>query len=197
VNARYGPAQPAAPADDASGPSTAAAPDAHAFTASFAAHAPRVLRLLRRLGVPAGDIEDVCQEVFVVLYQRWHEFRGDSQLSTFIYGIALRKALSHRRRKHVRDSVALSEEQHLPASAPEQQALLERSEDRALLVDLLAALPDQQRELFVLYELERFSMQEIADAQSLPLHTAYSRLYAARQQLSAAAKRLREGRGES
>jgi RNA polymerase sigma-70 factor (ECF subfamily) len=197
VNARYGPAQPTASADDASGPNSASAPDARAFTASFATHAPRVLRLLRRLGVPAGDIEDVCQDVFVVLYQRWNEFRGDSQLGTFIYGIALRKAIAHRRRKHVRDSVALSEEQHLPASAPEQHTLLERTEGRALLVDLLAKLPDSQRELFVLYELERFSMQEIADAQSVPLHTAYSRLYAARQQLSAAAKRLREERGES
>lgn len=209
MSSETGPVEPARPAQDgvlalpgaASGaivqpaPSPIHAeanqPEPQLFAAVFAEHAPRVLRMLPRLGVPAADLEDVCQEVFVVVHQRWHDFRGDSSLRTWIYGIALRKAVGHRRRKHVRDSVTLAEDVHLAPSPPEQQQGLERSQARALLVRLLDELPELPREVFVLYELEKLSMHEIATLQEVPLNTAYSRLYAARAQLETAATQLR------
>jgi RNA polymerase sigma-70 factor (ECF subfamily) len=207
VGSESGPVEPVAQAQDSAPPPLGAAslpvppsapspaqpagPDAQRFAAAFAEHAPSVLRMLRRVGVPTADMEDVCQEVFVVLHERWHDFRGDSSLRTWIYGIALRKAAGHRRLKHVRDAVLLSEELHLPAAQPEQHSGIERSQARTLLASLLGELPDAQREVFVLYELEKLTMHEIAALQEVPLHTAYSRLYAAREQLAAAATRLR------
>jgi RNA polymerase sigma-70 factor (ECF subfamily) len=161
--------------------------DADEFARLFAAEAPRVWRVLRRLGIAQADLEDVCQEVFLVVYQRWHEFRGDSSLRTWIYGIALRKALGHRRRKHVRDSRPLA---HEPSTAPEQQQALESAEQRQLLQRALDRLGDGKREVFVLYELEQLAMREVADALGLPLHTAYARLYAARAELAATLRRL-------
>jgi len=164
-------------------------PDAQQFARLFAEQAPRVLRVLRRLGVPDGDLDDLCQEVFVVVHQRWHEFRGESSWQTWVYGIAVRKAMGHRRRKHVRDEVALHDG-HLGQSAPEQQRDIERAQARAALHAMLAALDDRKREVFVLYELEQLGMKEVAAICQVPLHTAYSRLYAARQELTAMARRI-------
>jgi RNA polymerase sigma-70 factor (ECF subfamily) len=166
--------------------------DAAAFARLFAAEAPRVLRVLRRLGVREADVEDVCQEVFVVVHRRAAEFRGDSALGTWVYGIALRCAAAHRRRKHVRDGVALVEE---PAVAAEQQQALERTRARRVLQAALDKLDEGQREVFVLYELEQLAMREVAEALELPLPTAYSRLYAARAALQAEFARLAR-RGE-
>jgi RNA polymerase sigma-70 factor (ECF subfamily) len=169
-------------------------PDDGSFARLFAEHAAVVARVLRRMGVPDADLEDVTQEVFVVVYQRWQEFRGDSSLRTWVYGIALRKAMSHRRRKHVRDSLPLREE-HLSSVAPGQQRALERGEQRQLLSTLLGKLDDKKREVFVLYELEHVEMQDIARLVDAPLHTCYSRLRAARDELKRQLQRLSHKEG--
>lgn len=163
--------------------------DAREFARLFATHAPRVWRMLRRLGVGEPDLEDVCQEVFLVVYRRWGEFRGDSSISTWILGIALRKALTHRRRKHTREATPLTEA-HEPACAPEQQRGLEREDARLVLEQALQKLGDAQRDVFVLFELEQLSMRDVAAALELPLPTAYARLYAARAELAAELRRL-------
>jgi RNA polymerase sigma-70 factor, ECF subfamily len=163
--------------------------DAHEFARLFAAEAPRVWRVLRRLGVPPADVEDVCQEVFLVIYRRWAEFRGESSMRTWIYGIALRKAIGHRRRTHVRKARPLAERDE-PAVAPEQCHDLERAWTRQVLQAALDKLGDGKREVFVLYELEQLTMREVAAALELPLHTAYSRLYAARAELRDTLQRL-------
>jgi RNA polymerase sigma-70 factor (ECF subfamily) len=181
---------PTEPAGE-SGDADAAAPvDAAAFARLFASEAPRVWRLLRRLGVRQAELEDLCQEVFLVVYQRWHEFRGDAALSTWVYGIALRKGIGHCRLKRVRAARASVSEQDAPGVPPEQAHALEQAERQRVLLAALDKLGDAQREVFVLFELEELPMREIADALSLPLHTAYGRLYAAREQLAAELRRI-------
>ncbi|MDH5671833.1 MAG: sigma-70 family RNA polymerase sigma factor [Myxococcales bacterium] len=166
------------------------APDAQQFTELFTRAAPRVLRVLRRFGVRESDLDDLCQEVFVVVYRSLAQFRGDSSIDTWIYGIAARKAMAHRRRKHVRDEVTLEPEQ-VPEVGAEQSRGLEQRDAQATLSALLDRLDDGKRQVFVLYELEQLGMKEVAAAMDLPLHTAYSRLHAARKQLTAHARRLR------
>ncbi len=58
----------------------------------FREYAPFVWRALRRLGIPESDVEDVCQEVFVVVHQRLGDFEGRSSLRTFILLIFERTA---------------------------------------------------------------------------------------------------------
>jgi RNA polymerase sigma-70 factor (ECF subfamily) len=163
--------------------------DAREFAQLFAAEAPRVWRVLRRLGVRDADLEDVCQEVFLVVYRRWDEFRGESKRSTWICGIAANKALGHRRLKHVRDATALTAA-HEPSCAPSQQRGLEQQDARQALELALQKLSADQREVFVLFELEQLPMREIADALTLPLATAYTRLYAGRATFAAELRRL-------
>ena len=175
IDVKGRPASPEAPA-----PSRDAPPSAQDFARLFVSEAPRVLRVLRRLGVRDADVEDVAQEVFLVVHRRAAEFRGESSLRTWIYGIAVRSALGHRRRKHVRTSVELSVE---PAIDADQPAAVERAQAREVLRGAIARLPEGPREVFVLYELEELSMRDVANALEVPLATAYTRLYAARSAL--------------
>lgn len=164
--------------------------DAEAFARLFASEAPKVWRLLRRLGVLEADLEDLCQEVFLVVYQRWHEFRGEAAASTWVYGIALRKGIGHRRLKRVQAARISLPEDAAPAVAPEQARALEDAERQRILHAALEKLDDAQRDVFVLYELEELPMREIATLLDAPLHTAYGRLYAAREALAAELRRL-------
>jgi RNA polymerase sigma-70 factor (ECF subfamily) len=168
------------------------AADLH-FPAVFAEFAPYVLRVMRHLGVPAADLPDQCQEVFVAVFRGLPSFGGRSKLQTWIYGICLRVASNHRRRAHVRRERPCSEppEQSSPAAQDES---FERRESQATLARLLDALDPDKREVFVLYELEELSMKEVAEACGCPLQTAYSRLHAARRRLL---EKYRENEGRA
>ena len=163
------------------------------FDELFTTYNPFVWRTLRRLGVAASDAEDVCQEVFVAVHRKLDSFEGRSSVRTWLYGICVHAASNHRRRSHVRREV-VSETPPEQIAAPDQQERLERQQALALLDDLLNELDHDRRAVFVLYEIEQLSMNEIASAVGCPLQTAYSRLHAARKQLEATVKRLQARR---
>lgn len=170
-----------APRAPASTPRPAIAPFAHVF----AENAPFVRRALRRLGVREADVDDVCQEVFLVVHRRLPGFEGRSSLQTWLYGISLRAASSYRRRPHrAREEISSSPpEESLP---PPQDDDLDRKRALARLDAALATLDDDKRAVFVLYELEQIAMAEIAAVTGCPVQTAYSRLHAARRLVEAA-----------
>ena len=165
-----------------------AGPISHDFTALFAEHSPFVWRVLRRHGVPERELEDGCQDVFMVVHRRLADFEGRSSVRTWIYAIAVRVALSTRRkarftRERLDDDVP---EQRFEAT---QQEGSEKRQSLALIMSALAALPDAKREVFVLYELEGMTMAEAANALGIPENTALSRLYAAREDIRALMER--------
>lgn len=151
----------------------------------FDAHARYVWRALRHLGVHEPEIPDVCQEVFIVVHRRLPEFEGRSSLRTWLYGICLRAASDHRRRAYVRNERPTSDSE-LPVQAAHSERPDTRLEDRRTLQALLDLLDQDKREIVVLYELEGFTMKEVAEIVGCPLQTAYSRLHAARECLLAA-----------
>jgi RNA polymerase sigma-70 factor (ECF subfamily) len=171
-----------------------AAPDAPVeevppFREAYRRHAPLVWRVLRRLGVPPADTEDVAQDVFTVVYRKLPGFAGRSTLRTWICGIAVKRALDYRRRGHVRREVATATPVEQVADAP-QLAAVERREARACLDHLISELDEEKRVVFVLYEIEELTMAEVAEAAGCPLQTAYTRLHTARRQVEAAVARL-------
>src|SRR5262245_7511078 len=127
------------------------------FPEVFRAHAPLVWRALRRLGVREADVEDQCQEVFVVVHRRLGEFEGRSRLGTWIYGICLRVASDYRRRAHVRREEPDGGVADERTSAPQLRAI-EQAQARDLLDAALAELDDDKRAVFVLYEIEQIAM---------------------------------------
>jgi RNA polymerase sigma-70 factor (ECF subfamily) len=148
-----------------------------------------VWRSLRHLGIGESDIEDVCQEVFIVVHRKFAEFEGRSALRTWLYGICLRVAKDHRRRAYVRREVAVSEPPRSAQSATQEEDY-RRVEARRTLGTILDRLDEDKRAVFVLYEIEGLSMKEVAETMDCPLQTAYSRLHAARRVVVEELKRL-------
>jgi RNA polymerase sigma-70 factor, ECF subfamily len=153
------------------------------FEEVFRAEAPNVGRTLRYLGVREASLEDACQEVFIVVHRRLADFEGGS-LRAWIRQICVFVARNHRRTvlRRKEDPVDDAPEMVTPST---QQSDAERRQLRDRLLVLLDALPDDQRAVFVLYEVEQLGMVEVAAAVSCPLQTAYSRLHAARAKMKA------------
>jgi len=172
-------------------PQATAAPP---FAEVFEQHAPYVWRVLRHLGVASSEVEDLCQEVFVVVHRKLPTFEGRSSLRTWLYSICLRTASDHRRRAHVRHEKVTDRLPERSGSAPQQREI-ERRQARALLESALSELSIDKREVFVLYEVEQLPMSEIAEAIGCPLQTAYSRLHAARREVTATFEKAVGGGG--
>lgn len=165
---------------------------AAAVTPSFAdlfnENAPFVWRALRRLGVDEADVEDVCQDVFLVAHRKLGSFAHRSAIRTWIYGICARVAADYRKRARRRREQIVEAPPDLPI-APAQLDGLAEQEARALLDRALGKLDADKRAVFVLFELEELPMSEVAEAVGCPLQTAYARLYAARKLVEADLRR--------
>jgi RNA polymerase sigma-70 factor (ECF subfamily) len=160
------------------------------FADVYAEHGPFVWRTMRRLGVRPGDVEDTCQEVFLVVHAKLGDFRGGS-VRAWLFAIAARVASDYRKRAFVRREATGDEVPEL--AVPEgQTAAVERTQAVALLDAILASLDEDKRSVFLLFELEQMPMQEIAAAVGCPLQTAYTRLHAARAQVAAAIERWKK-----
>lgn len=175
-------------------PSAVTAPSAsQAFRALFEAHAAFVWRVLRRHGVPDRDLEDACQEVFLVVYKRREDFEGRSALRSWVYGIAARVGLAWRRKAYrQKESLVDGPEQSITPSQHEQA---EQQQLLALIEQALSKLSPDKREVFALYELEGMTMNEVAAALSVPENTALYRFYGARDEVRSFLERNTTGAG--
>lgn len=161
----------------------------------FDLHAAFVWRTLRHLGVRDADLEDVTQEVFLVVHSRLAGYDERDRLRSWLYAICSRVAKAQLRKTARRRESVTAEppESDVPATQLEhiaERQALERGQQ------VLAALPEEQRAVFLLFEVERMSMVEVAEALGCPLQTAYSRLHKARERVFAMVGRARL-RGES
>jgi RNA polymerase sigma-70 factor (ECF subfamily) len=162
--------------------------------ALFTMHAPYVWNSLRRLGVPASDLEDVTHDVFVQVQRHLGDFDASRPVRPWLFGFAFRIASQHRRRayrRHETSSDTVASEAVDPAALPDEQLAAEQ--DRKLVLAALEAIDLDRRAVFVLYEIDGVSMEEIARTLGIPVNTAYSRLRVARTEFAAAVKRLRKG----
>ncbi|HTA90211.1 MAG TPA: RNA polymerase sigma factor [Polyangiaceae bacterium] len=158
----------------------------------FDEHARYIWRTLRHLGIADADAPDLCQEVFITVSRKLSSFEGRSTLRTWLYGICIRVVSEHRRRPYVRHERPASEP--TPPDANASEALPDTQlEQRSAVQRLLGALDEDKRLVVVLYEIEGFSMKEVAELVGCPLQTAYSRLHAGRELMLAALTADTEG----
>ncbi len=136
------------------------------------------------MGLAASDSDDVCQEVFLVAHRKLSSFRGDSSPRTWLYGIAMKLVSDHRKRTIRRKEDGISARE-MVADAPQAPDGIERQQTKALFDKSLMDLDEPRRAVFVLYEIEDLSLQEIATCLDVPLQTVYSRLKSARTQMQA------------
>jgi len=151
------------------------------FKEVYDAHFAFVWRSLRRLRVADANLKDAMQDVFLVVHRRLAEFEGRSKVPTWLFGICWRVAKDYRRRAHVKREV-LGDSGFTSIADPNVDAAAgaERSEDLARFEAALGELELSQRAVFMLFELENLTSEEIAETLEIPLGTVYSRLRLAR-----------------
>lgn len=187
--------------DDPIGQEAAPAADVRAcdgvgrFERVYREHGDFVWRCLQRLGVPEADRFDLLQEVFLIVERKLPSFEARSTLSTWLYGIALRVASGQRRRVARRRESSM--ESAADAAAPgTPEAQLECRQLAARLNSILDRLPLDKRAVFVMFEMEELTCDEIAEIIGVPVGTVHSRLHHARKLFERALEREEKRQGK-
>jgi RNA polymerase sigma-70 factor, ECF subfamily len=175
---------------EASG-STGSGPAALTCLRAFELEFDYVYRSFLRHGVNPADAEDLAQDVFLVIWRRWADFDTGRPLRPWLAGIAFKVASEHLKRRRRCEPRAFIDP---PDQAPAGEELLAATRARALALRGLIALPEHQRALIVLHDLDGVAMREIARTFGVPLFTAYSRLRSARRAFSDEIARQTGGR---
>jgi RNA polymerase sigma-70 factor (ECF subfamily) len=151
------------------------------FESIYRASFVHVARWVRALGANGADVEDLAQEVFIIVRRKLGAFDGRN-LPGFLYRIARRTVRDHRRSAWFRNLLGKQTPlPELPSQAPTGLQLIQRKEERKELEAILARMTEKRRTTFVLFEIEGYSGEEIAQIQSLPLKTVWTRLHHARK----------------
>lgn len=143
----------------------------------------------RRLGVPTAQLDDAVQDVFLAVFRRLPEFRGDASFKTWLFHFVLRVASTHRRGVRTNERRKSADVTQAGPSAPE--TLMEDKQAAELMYRLLDELDEARREVFVLVELEDVSVAEAAKVLGMNVNTAHSRLRDARRDFEQAVARER------
>jgi RNA polymerase sigma-70 factor (ECF subfamily) len=166
-----------------------------------------VYRWLRALGAPDADRQDLAQEVFLVVRRRLHDFDGRN-VAGWLYQIARRQVLRHKRLRWVQrvlgwtslESAGQGQEPAQALQSAQAQsplAALEAKEQRALLEGLMAGLSEKRRAVLVMFEIEGYTGEEIAEILDVPINTVWTRLHHARRDFLGALSRARDEEAES
>jgi RNA polymerase sigma-70 factor (ECF subfamily) len=189
----------AAPLPDADLSTRIAAGDQPAFEALMRRYNSRLFRTARAIVKDDADAEDVLQDAYLHAYRHIGEFRGDSQLATWLTRIVINQALG-RLRKQKRDRVVVpfpdsrDDADKSPVSFADDKAELPpratlRAEIRRLLERQIDELPVAFRTVFIMRDVQDMSVQETAECLSIPPATVRTRLFRARALLREALAR--------
>jgi len=192
-----------APDSDAMLVESAVAGDQKAFELLVIKYQRRIQRLIGRMVRDVDLVEDIAQETFIRAYRALAQFRGEAQFYTWLYRIAIntaKKALMDLKRnptvsenayKSDDDDETSSVENEL-TSAETPDAVLASKEIAEIINAAMEALPEELRVAITLREIEGLSYEEIAEVMSCPIGTVRSRIFRAREAISAKVKPLLE-----
>jgi RNA polymerase sigma-70 factor (ECF subfamily) len=158
--------------------------DVQALAACYAAHGPRVWRLALGLLGSAADADDATQEVFLRVFEKAPTFEARARFSTWLHRLTVnhcKNRLASERARGARHEALGRADLACPAAGPLDAAAA--GDERERLLGVLARLPEEQRAVLVLREVEGLSYREIADTLEIPPGTVMSRLARARERL--------------
>jgi len=169
----------------------APAPSGPDFDEIYRVWFAHVVRWARGLGGPSSDLDDVAQEVFLVVRRKLASFDGEN-LGGWLFRITANTVSDQRRRAWYRSWFRRRDDQLDGLRAVgDPAAELERKQKQAALYRILDRISEKRRTVFVLFEIEEYSGDEIAQLLEIPLATVWTRLFHARKELAALA--LEEG----
>jgi RNA polymerase sigma-70 factor (ECF subfamily) len=165
--------------------------DMQAFRLLIKQNERLVAHMIGRLIDQTEDREEICQDVFMKVYEKLADFNFQSQLSTWIGTIAYRHAINHLRKKKVKVSDIPEEEsftEHFISDDNPGEALAEKELEGQLLA-LIDQLPVQYKTVLTLYHLDDKNYSEIGEITGMPEGTVKSYLFRARALLKEKAKK--------
>lgn len=161
----------------------AAEGDVAAFTVLVRRYTPMMRAYTRRVLNATDEVDDVVQDTFVTAWQRLPELSDPGKVKSWLMRIASRKGLDRIRARHPQTDIegyeAVLPDHHGPARETEARSVT------AALDEALRALPDRQRECWVLREIGGHSYDEIAEELDIPASTVRGLLARARRCLIA------------
>jgi RNA polymerase sigma-70 factor (ECF subfamily) len=179
--------------------------DQRAFGLLVLKYQRRIERLIGRMVRDTDLVEDIAQETFIRAYRALAQFRGEAQFYTWLYRIAVntaKKALVDLKRDPLvsesalrgggdeEDETSSVENELTTAETPE--TVLAAKEIAATVNSAMEALPDELRQAVTLREIEGLSYEEIAEVMNCPIGTVRSRIFRAREAISAKVKPMLE-----
>jgi len=180
---------------DPGGPGRDEALEPLEFRELFDEHFPYVWHALRRLGIADRDLEDLAHDVFLEVYRTRDRYDPARPLRAWLFGFAFRVASHHRRRARQRFEV-LDDPGEQADAAPSALERVISSEALDVAHAALETIEIHRRAVFLMHEVDGFSIPEVSEALSIPLNTAYSRLRLARREFRERVRRLRSIQGE-
>ena len=165
--------------------------DANAFEAIVREFERNVYNIALRMSGDREDALDISQESFLKAYHSLHSFRGDSKFSVWLYRIVSNTCLDFLRERKRRAEVPLvreddegeTEDAQIRDESLSPETLLERKLTREAVQRGLESLPEDQRKILLLREIQGFSYEEIGRILSLESGTVKSRIFRARKKL--------------
>lgn len=157
-----------------------AAADREAFRQLYYKYYSRLGRFLSRVIRNHDDAEEVIQDTLMTVWQHANDFRGTARVSTWIFGIAYRRALNSLRKSAARSRVLVPELEGLEQAVED---VSRETEERQLLNIGLSSLAPEQRLVVVLAYGIGHSCEEIAAIADCPVNTVKTRMYYARRKL--------------
>ena len=170
--------------------------DQRAFELLVLKYQRRIQRLIGRMVRDVDLVEDIAQETFIRAYRALAQFRGEAQFYTWLYRIAVntaKKALGDLKRDPLVSQSALrgaDDDELTTAETPE--TVLAAKEIAATVNAAMEALPEELRQAVTLREIEGLSYEEIAQVMNCPIGTVRSRIFRAREAISAKVKPMLE-----
>jgi RNA polymerase sigma-70 factor, ECF subfamily len=160
-----------------------AARDRDAFQALYLIYHRRLARFLTRMTRHYDVAEEIINDTLWVVWERAAEFRGTSRVSTWIMGIAYRRALKTLRRASMQlQAVEVDPEQEDQTDAG---AAIDQADRRQLVLQALTQLPVEQRIVLELTYYLGHSCAEVAEIMECPVNTVKTRMFHARRKLRA------------
>lgn len=177
--------------------------DHKAFELLVIKYQRRIQRLIGRMVRDVDLVEDIAQETFIRAYRALAQFRGEAQFYTWLYRIAIntaKKALMDLKRNPTVSENAYKSDEDDETSPSENEltssetpdAMLASKEIAQIINAAMDALPEELRQAITLREIEGLSYEEIAAMMNCPIGTVRSRIFRAREAISAKVKPLLE-----
>jgi RNA polymerase sigma-70 factor (ECF subfamily) len=163
-----------------------------AFTELFKAYQARVYRLAITVLRDEHEAEDVVQDVFVRIFERIKDYRGESAFSTWLTAIVVNHCRDRLRRRKLRRAFSLDRLRG-HASEDDLNELVQQRQQRQSLWALVNRLEDKYRLPVILHYHEGLACDEVAQALNLRISTVYSRLNFARVRLRAMLREQSDG----